>query len=298
MVALGVALSTAAATQGLTQSAAYQAAEQDLMAFSFLGKIFRLAENSLQNETDTNSTAKTFWEKKGREHHEGFGDDSDYAELKSQIAFNLRAKFEGDELEAMKTKIAMNLREKFRERDEDEDDEKEGHDNKKEQDHEKKVGEHDGDRRLVKKNASHGQNETRKNETHNGKHNETRRNETHSKRNETKKHGGDNNFGENNETHPEGPIIGENEDEHYFNEHKNKTNQTDKYRTVFLQAVPEPATPAVEQDTGLPWYYTVGLAVAGLAIIGFVGFFIKKTCFKQEKADENFHKDKTPTSLV
>ena len=100
MVALGVALSTAAATQGLPQSAAYQAAEQDLMAFSFLGKIFRLAENSLQNETATNSTAKTFWEKKGRDHHEGFGD---YAELKSQIALNLRAKFEGDELEAMKS---------------------------------------------------------------------------------------------------------------------------------------------------------------------------------------------------
>ena len=91
----------------------------------------------------------------------------------------MRAKFEGDELETMKTRIALNLREKFREReeddeddedDEDEDDDDEKRDNKG-QDHGQKVGEHDGDRKVEK--ASHGQNETRKNETQNGKHNET-----------------------------------------------------------------------------------------------------------------------------
>jgi len=273
MVALGVSLSTAAATQAPVPSAAYQAAEQDLMAFSFLGKILLLADNSLKNnETSAyNSTASFKWEKKS--HHEDFGDDSDYAQLRSQIAFNLRAKFEGDELEAMKTKIALNLREKFRERDDEEDDDDEDDDDEKEdkkgQDHEQKVGEHDGDRKVEK--ASHGQNETRKNETHNGKHNQTRKNETsakhnetkknetHSKRNETKKeeghgkkqnetkkHGGDNNLGERNETHPDGARIGENEDEDYFNQHKNGTNQTDKNRRMFLQAVAEPATPAVE----------------------------------------------------
>jgi hypothetical protein len=60
MVALGVSLSTAAAaTQTPAPSAAYQAAEQDLMAFSFLGKILLLAENSLKNETAAaNSTAR------------------------------------------------------------------------------------------------------------------------------------------------------------------------------------------------------------------------------------------------
>jgi hypothetical protein len=241
----------------------------------------------------------------------------------------LRAKFEGDELEALKTKIALNLREKFRERD---DDKKEGHgdkkkeehgDKKKEKDHGQMVGEHDGDRKLDKKEGTHGKNETRKNETHIGKHNETKknetkakhnetkRNETHSKRNETRKdeghgkklnetekNGGDSNLGERNETHPEGPRIGENEDEEYFNQHKNGTNQTDKYRTVFLQAVVEPATPNVEQETGLPWYYTVGLAVAGLAIIGFVAFFIKKTCYKKDKIDENFHKERQGAAMV
>ena len=70
MVALGVALSTAAATQAPAPSAAYRAAEQDLMAFSFLGKILLLAENSLKNnnETAANSTAtRIYWEKKGDE---------------------------------------------------------------------------------------------------------------------------------------------------------------------------------------------------------------------------------------
>ena len=66
MVALGVSLSTAAATQNVAPSAAYQAAEQDLMAFSFLGKILLLADNSLKNET-ANSTARIYWEKKGDE---------------------------------------------------------------------------------------------------------------------------------------------------------------------------------------------------------------------------------------
>lgn len=221
----------------------------------------------------------------------------------------MRAKFEGDELEALKTKIALNLREKFRERDGD--DEKEGHgDKRKEEDHGQMVGEHDGDRKLDKKERSHEKNETRKNETK-AKHNETKRNETHSKRNETRKdeshgkklnetekYGGDSNLGERNETHPEGPRIGENEDEEYFNQHKNGTNQTDKYRTVFLQAVVEPATPNVEQETGLPWYYTVGLAVAGLAIIGFVAFFIKKTCYNKDKIDENFHKERQGAAMV
>jgi hypothetical protein len=79
MVALGVALSTAVATQGLAKSAAYQAAEQDLMAFSFLGKILRLAENSLKNETGTNATTEIHSADKGRDHHEEDSDDSDYA---------------------------------------------------------------------------------------------------------------------------------------------------------------------------------------------------------------------------
>jgi hypothetical protein len=148
MVALGVSLSTGAATQTPAPSAAYQAAEQDLMAFSFLGKILLLAENSLKNETAAaNSTARIYWEQKG---DEGSGDDSDYAQLRSQIAFNLRAKFEGDELEAVKTRIALNLREKFREREEDDD---------------RKV-----------ENASQAQNETRKNETQ-SKSNETKNEE-------------------------------------------------------------------------------------------------------------------------
>ena len=80
MVALGVSLSTGAATQTPAPSAAYQAAEQDLMAFSFLGKILLLAENSLKNETAANSTARIYWEQKG---DEGSGDDSDYAQLRS-----------------------------------------------------------------------------------------------------------------------------------------------------------------------------------------------------------------------
>jgi hypothetical protein len=66
MVALGVSLSTGAATQNSAPSASYQAAEQDLMAFSFLGKILLLADNSLKNET-ANSTARIYWEKKGDE---------------------------------------------------------------------------------------------------------------------------------------------------------------------------------------------------------------------------------------
>lgn len=115
------------------------------------------------------------------------------------------------------------------------------------------------------------------------------------KRNETDD---DNNLGEWNETHPEGPMVGGNEDELYFNQLKNATNQTDRYRTIFLQAAADPATPAVEQDTGLLWYYTVGLAVAGLAIMGFVAFFTKKTCYGKDKNDENFHKESNATALV
>jgi len=179
-------------------------------------------------------------------------------------------------MQALRTRIAMNLRERFREH---EDDEEENNKHQK-REHEKKEDKHDAKKNETKHEGK--KNETRHNGNKNENQHDAKKNENH-RMNKTKK------VGEKNETHPEGPIIGQNEDEHYVTNHTGNLTQNQRNHTLFLQATPQPGLVEKEAE-GLSSVYVISLSVLGVIIVALASFFIKRTCIKKRNIDD-FHNE-------
>ncbi len=209
--------------------------------------------------------------------------------MKALIVKNLKAKLhseieeEVDEMEKLRQQIGQNLRERFN------------------RDHENKV---DGEVEKHYRNESNKHNAT-KNATH-AKHNETKKNGTHEnvpKHEKKEEHPKGPKVGENedehqfnghrerlgkkNESHPDGPMVGGDEDEQYYNFTKFNQTEEAKNRTLFLAAVESPEL--TQESVSFPWYYSVLISAAGFAFLAFVVYMTKKFCLNKEQVDEDFH---------
>ena len=305
-----------------------------MMANSFVGKLLSIAEKSQNMTTSDQFDIETLRSKIAFSFKHRFNSTEQQSNSthsyngtheRRQNSTNNTHHGQHDEVENMKMRIAQNLNERFNEK------------------KHKKDNEEEGEKKHQKKNQTEGHhNKTQKNETHqsgnnehaNRTHNETKKahNETKPSHNETKKAHNETKKSHNetstkshnktegktekkhqygqNETRPESNDtfkVGETDEDIYYDQYANSTNQTDAPRpvpynsTLFLQGTEtteDGANLDNSADYGLPWYVTTLITVGGFLFIAFLAILTKKFCHSAGEQDQNFHHINDGAKLV